>query len=176
MSFPTDADVDDAMSFIRDARLAFVHPHFRMEAHLREAALKDFEREGRDLDRQAPMPSRSTSFDSSAMTMKRAACCSTIFSRSSAPPRPLIRRSCGSISSAPSIARSSGARSASIASGMSSDRADPRSAATYMCSAPRAPAATRRAGGRILPPCCRCRGRASFRRALLRGRCALLRS
>ena len=55
-----------------------------------------------DLDRQRKAAEMSTSFDLSAMTIIRAEAAATIFSRSSAPPPPLIRLSAGSISSAPS--------------------------------------------------------------------------
>src|SRR6266550_3457589 len=53
-----------------------------------------------------PSPSCLTIFDSSTMTMNRLAADATSFSRDSAPPRPLIRFSAGSTSSAPSTARS----------------------------------------------------------------------
>jgi hypothetical protein len=56
----------------------------------------------------ARVPSRSTSLSAPATTTKRRLDSATIFSRSSAPPSPLISRSVPrSISSAPSIARSS---------------------------------------------------------------------
>ena len=55
---------------------------------------------------KTPRPRCSTSFVSSATTMKRAATVATSFSRVRAPPRPLTRLRDGSISSAPSTARS----------------------------------------------------------------------
>src|SRR5438046_682039 len=51
-------------------------------------------------------PRRDTSLDSSTMTTNCCAAAATIFSRNSAPPRPLIKSSFGSTSSAPSTARS----------------------------------------------------------------------
>ena len=52
-------------------------------------------------------PSVSTRLEASAITIMRSDAVATIFSRSSAPPPPLIRRSSPSISSAPSTVRSS---------------------------------------------------------------------
>ena len=54
----------------------------------------------------------------SAMTIMRAEAAATIFSRSSAPPPPLIRLRSGAISSAPSTVRSSSGVSSSVVSGM----------------------------------------------------------
>src|SRR5439155_1131213 len=56
-------------------------------------------------------PRRDTSLDSSTMTTTCCAAAATIFSRNSAPPRPLIKSSFGSTSSAPSTARSTDGRS-----------------------------------------------------------------
>src|SRR5579863_4321475 len=71
-----------------------------------------------------PQPSRSTSFDSSATITSRALALATIFSRSSAPPRPLIKFSVpSSTSSAPSIVKSTRGWSESVESGMPSARA-----------------------------------------------------
>src|ERR1700694_2065142 len=53
-----------------------------------------------------PTPSCLTTLDSSTTTTNRLEAAATIFSRKSAPPRPLIRFSAGSTSSAPSTARS----------------------------------------------------------------------
>src|SRR5438270_6231223 len=53
-----------------------------------------------------PTPSCLTSFDSSTTTTNRFEAAATSFSRDSAPPRPLIRFSAGSTSSAPSTVRS----------------------------------------------------------------------
>ena len=55
----------------------------------------------------APRPSLVTCLPASTMTIIRSAAAATIFSRSMAPPLPLIARNCGSSSSAPSMARSS---------------------------------------------------------------------
>ena len=65
-------------------------------------------------------PRVSTSFAASAMTIMRLAAVAMIFSRSSAPPPPLISRSWPSISSAPSTTRSSAGCSSRVASGMPS--------------------------------------------------------
>ena len=65
-------------------------------------------------------PSRRTSFVSSAITAIRWEAAATIFSRSKAPPPPLISLSSRSISSAPSTVRSSSGTSSSVASGMPS--------------------------------------------------------
>ena len=62
-------------------------------------------------------PSTSTHLVSSAITIMRSEAAATIFSRSSAPPPPLIRLSAGSISSAPSTVRSSRSISSSVVSG-----------------------------------------------------------
>ena len=51
-------------------------------------------------------PSRSTSFESSTMTMKRLAAIARAFSRKRAPPPPLVRDQSGATSSAPSITTS----------------------------------------------------------------------
>src|SRR3972149_4404316 len=53
------------------------------------------------------VPSRGTSFDSSTITTNFRDAAATIFSRNRAPPRPLMRLSFGSTSSAPSTHRSS---------------------------------------------------------------------
>src|SRR6266571_2796988 len=66
------------------------------------------------------VPSRGTSFDASTITMNRFDAAATIFSRNSAPPRPLIRSSFGSTSSAPSTHRSTEGRSSSEVSGIPS--------------------------------------------------------
>ena len=68
-------------------------------------------------------PSRSTSFDSSTMTMNRSAMPSTIFSRRWAAPRPLIRFISGSTSSAPSTAISTRSTSSGVTVGMAFFRA-----------------------------------------------------
>ena len=68
-------------------------------------------------------PSVCTSLPSSAITIMRADAAATIFSRSSAAPPPLIRRSCGSTSSAPSTVRSSSGVSSSVDIGMPSETA-----------------------------------------------------
>ena len=57
------------------------------------------------------VPRRSDSLDASTTMTSRVLAWATIFSRSSAPPPPLIRRSCGSTSSAPSMVRSIDGRS-----------------------------------------------------------------
>src|SRR5262245_34707197 len=62
-------------------------------------------------------PSTDTHFDSSAMTTMRAEAEATIFSRSSAPPPPLIKLKSAAISSAPSIVRSSCGISSRLVSG-----------------------------------------------------------
>ena len=62
-------------------------------------------------------PSASTHLVSSAITIMRSDAAATIFSRSSAPPPPLIRLSAGSTSSAPSTVRSSRSISSSVVSG-----------------------------------------------------------
>ena len=59
-------------------------------------------------------PRRGTIFDLSAITAMRAEAAATIFSRSSAPPPPLISLRSGSISSAPSTVRSSSGMSSSV--------------------------------------------------------------
>ena len=63
-------------------------------------------------------PSIATHLESSAITTMRAEADATIFSRSSAPPPPLIRLRSGAISSAPSMVRSSSGVSSSVVSGM----------------------------------------------------------
>ena len=68
----------------------------------------------------ARSPSRETSFVSSATTTIRRPADATTFSRRCAPPSPLIRSRCGSISSAPSITTSSSATSSSVRSGIPS--------------------------------------------------------
>src|SRR5256886_6933252 len=65
-------------------------------------------------------PRRGTSFDSSTITMNFFDAAATIFSRKSAPPRPLIKSSFGSTSSAPSTHRSGRVRSSSNVSGIPS--------------------------------------------------------
>src|SRR5262249_43221665 len=72
------------------------------------------------------LPSAQTHFDSSAMTIRRADAEATIFSRSSAPPPPLIRERSGAISSAPSTARSSSGVSSRLVSGTPSRSASLR--------------------------------------------------
>ena len=62
-------------------------------------------------------PSRATFLLASAMTIMRSDAVATIFSRSKAPPPPLIRRSCRSSSSAPSMVRSSSGQASSVVSG-----------------------------------------------------------
>src|SRR5262245_8094684 len=62
-------------------------------------------------------PSVDTHFDSSAMTTMRAEAEATIFSRSSAPPPPLIKLKSAAISSAPSMVRSSSGISSRLVSG-----------------------------------------------------------
>src|SRR5690348_16392972 len=66
----------------------------------------DRHRNGSTSTGMTPTPSAFTSFDSSTTTTKRLAAAATSFSRNSAPPRPLMRLSAGSTSSAPSTARS----------------------------------------------------------------------
>ena len=63
-------------------------------------------------------PSVGTHLLSSAMTIMRAEAAATIFSRSSAPPPPLISVRSGPISSAPSMVRSSSGVSSNVVSGM----------------------------------------------------------
>src|SRR5438445_5110997 len=65
-------------------------------------------------------PRRDTSLDSSTITTNFLDAAATIFSRSSAPPNPLMRSSFGSTSSAPSTQRSGGVRSSSDVSGIPS--------------------------------------------------------
>ena len=91
-------------------------------AHLRGG---DRRGERQHLERQAGTCAKvSTSFDPSTTTMKRAAMAATIFSRTCAPPPPLVRLKARSTSSAPSMARSS----APISSGVTTRR--PRSVAS----------------------------------------------
>src|SRR3989304_1381051 len=68
--------------------------------------------------RTTSAPSRGTSFDSSTITTNFRDAAATIFSRNRAPPRPLMRLSFGSTSSAPSTHRSSRGCSSSEVSGI----------------------------------------------------------
>jgi hypothetical protein len=90
-------DVDELVAFVGDARLAIARAEHGGEIHGGESALQDLAGERRDLDGK----------DADAEPLDE------FRSRSNAPPRPLISRSCESISSAPSMARSSGAISTS---------------------------------------------------------------
>ena len=112
-------------------------------------------------------PSTSTHLVSSAITIMRSDAAATIFSRSSAPPPPLIRLSAGSISSAPSTVRSSRSTSSSVVSGtphsigLGAGRFRGRHADDFHPGAD----PSRRAGRQNASRSSRCRARASCRRA-----------
>ena len=117
------------MPAVCNKRLAVRHPQCQRarKAELRrrpaDRELGRPQAEAVDLDRQrkAPeLPRRACV--SSAITIMRADAAATIFSRSSAPPPPLIRSRPGSISSAPSIVRSSSGVSSSVDRRMPSSR------------------------------------------------------
>src|SRR6266568_2828365 len=101
-------------------------------------------RKGSTSTGSTPTPSRLTSFDSSTTTTKRLEAPATSFSLNSAPPRPLIKFSAGSTSSAPSTARSIwpsssvtiGMPSPAASSAVSRDDGTPR---TFIPSATRRP-------------------------------------
>ncbi len=86
-------------------------------------------------------PSIGTHLLSSAITTMRAEAAATIFSRSSAPPPPLIRVRSGAISSAPSTVRSSSGVSSSVVSGTPSRSASRRVASEVGTPTTRKPAA-----------------------------------
>ena len=117
-------------------------------------------------------PRTSTHLVSSAITIMRSDAAATIFSRSSAPPPPLIRLSAGSISSAPSTVRSSWSISSSVVSGM--PHAQRLGAGRFRrrhaddLHARHGP--FRRADRRNASRSSRCRARASCRRELLQAR------
>ncbi len=90
-------------------------------------------------------PSVATHFDSSAITTIFADAEATIFSRSSAPPPPLIRVRSGAISSAPSTVRSSSGVSSSVVSAMPSLPACARVASEVGTATTSSPARTRSA-------------------------------
>ena len=117
-------------------------------------------------------PSVSTHLVSSAITIMRSDALATIFSRSSAPPPPLIRLSAASISSAPSTVRSSRSTSSSVVSGMPHCSAWMRVASEVGTPTTLQPGAhaSRPTGRRNASRSNRCRARASCRRAPPRAR------
>src|SRR6202790_4649824 len=88
-------------------------------------------------------PSASTHLESSAITIMRSDAAATIFSRSSAPPPPLMRLSAGSISSAPSTVRSSRSISSSVVKGTPQRTASSRVASDVGTPITLSPARTR---------------------------------
>ncbi len=88
-------------------------------------------------------PSVGTHLVSSAITIMRSEAAATIFSRSSAPPPPLIRLSSGSISSAPSTVMSRWSISSNVVSGTPQRTASRRVASEVGTPTTLSPAATR---------------------------------
>ena len=88
-------------------------------------------------------PSASTHLESSAITIMRSDAAATIFSRSKAPPPPLMRLSAGSISSAPSTVRSSRSISSSVVRAMPHRAASARVASEVGTPMTLSPARTR---------------------------------
>ncbi len=112
---PLKGGIENPVPAIRDESVAVLGPPQRRQA----LCSRRRRRPASTARRVAPRPNGTTSigsgnrpsigthFDSSAMTIMRADAAATIFSRSRAPPPPLIRLRSGAISSAPSTVRSS---------------------------------------------------------------------
>src|SRR6266581_4014596 len=114
-----EAGVEDVVPIVRAHGLRLVLPEFDLTAELPQGGRRDLPAERVDLDGNRRLRAEAgTSFDSSTITTNFFDAAATIFSRNNAPPRPLIRSSLGSTSSAPSTHRSSRGNSSSEVSGM----------------------------------------------------------
>ena len=121
---PLQRAIENPVPAIRDESVAVLGPPQRRGRGRAGVGIGRFDRASRrlqaerlDFDRQREAAERGTHFDSSAMTIMRADAAATIFSRSNAPPPPLIRLRSGAISSAPSTVRSSSGVSSNVDSG-----------------------------------------------------------
>src|SRR4029078_9699905 len=124
---PAKLGIDNPVAAVSDKRMAVLRLSYHQRAGLLDAFYRRLARSvyGRlflaaSIDRcmaatpngttstgSGNRPSTSTHLLSSAITIMRSEAAATIFSRSKAPPPPLIRERSGAISSAPSIVRSS---------------------------------------------------------------------